>query len=318
MTSRIRLILILLLAPLLCGAGGQVRSLDVRILSTMLADDEGFGEWGFSALVVADGHRILFDTGAHPDTVLRNVQALKIDLSGVPDVVISHHHLDHTAGLVSLRREYAKSNPHALERAHAAEGIFLSRTDGQAAEANPMIAFKSEYEAAGGTFVIYQRAREIFPGVWLTGPVPRKYPERNWNGHRMVRLAGGRAAEDHLPEDQSLVIDTPKGLVLIAGCGHAGIINTLDYARAEIRPAPVYAAIGGFHLFEASDETLAWTAGKLKEFGIGNLVGAHCTGIESLYRLRQLTGLDRKTAVVGAVGAGFNLDKGIEPGSIAK
>jgi len=121
-----------------------------------------------------------------------------------------------------------------------------------------------------------------------------------------------------LPEDQSLIIVTDKGLVVISGCGHAGIVNTLEYARATIAPAPIYAALGGFHLYRASDDTLAWTASKLKEFGLQNLLGAHCTGIEAVYRLRQLTGLDRKTASVGAVGGGFNLATGLDPGSIAQ
>ena len=290
--TRLALIVFLLLTPL----GGKVRSLEVRILSTMLADDDGFGEWGFSALVVADGHRILFDTGAHPDTVLRNVRELKIDLSNVPDVILSHHHIDHTAGLVTLRREY----PNSLSRAHVGKGIFLSRKNGK------MPAIKADYESAGGSFIEYDQPGELFPGVWLTGPVPRKYPEKNYAG------------SDTLPEDQSLIIDTDKGLVLISGCGHAGVINTIDYANAKIRRAPLHAAIGGFHLYTASDETLAWTAGKLKEFGLQNLLGAHCTGIEAVYRLRSLTGLDRKTAVVGAVGAGFKLDAGIQPGSIAR
>jgi 7,8-dihydropterin-6-yl-methyl-4-(beta-D-ribofuranosyl)aminobenzene 5'-phosphate synthase len=298
------LIALLLMTP----AAGRVRSLEVRILSTMLADDDGFGEWGFSALVVADGHRILFDTGAHPDTVLRNARELKIDLSDVPDVILSHHHIDHTAGLVTLRREY----PRALSRAHVGKGIFLSRENGK------MPAIKADYESAGGRFIQYDKAREMFPGVWLTGPVPRKYPEKNWSDEAKLRGEDGKTVEDNLPEDQSLIIDTDKGLVLISGCGHAGVINTIDYAYAKIRRAPVHAAIGGFHLYPASDETLAWTAGKLKEFGLQNLLGAHCTGIEAVYRLRSLTSLDRKTAVVGAVGAGFRLDTGIQPGSIAR
>jgi 7,8-dihydropterin-6-yl-methyl-4-(beta-D-ribofuranosyl)aminobenzene 5'-phosphate synthase len=289
---RTALIALLLMTPL----AARVRSLEVRILSTMLADDEGFGEWGFSALVVADGHRILFDTGAHPDTVLRNARELKIDLSNVPDVILSHHHTDHVAGLVTLRREY----PSALSRAHVGKGIFLARKNGK------MPAIKAAYESAGGSFVQYDQPREMFPGVWLTGPVPRKYPEKNYQG------------DDNLPEDQSLIIDTDNGLVLISGCGHAGVINTIDYANLKIRRAPLHAAIGGFHLYTASDETLAWTAAKLKEFGLQNLLGAHCTGIEAVYRIRDLTGLDRKTAVVGAVGAGFKLGTGIQPGSIAR
>jgi 7,8-dihydropterin-6-yl-methyl-4-(beta-D-ribofuranosyl)aminobenzene 5'-phosphate synthase len=307
-----------LAAATVCSAADKVSSLDVRLLSTMLTADEGYGEWGFAALVVADGHRILFDTGAHPDTVLRNARDLHIDLSNVPDVILSHHHLDHTAGLVTLRREYAKSNPAALARAHVGAGIFLSRTDGGAREANTMIATRRDYESAGGTFIEYSQPRELFPGVWLTGPVPRKYPEKNWNPGRMLRMADGNTTEDNLPEDQSLVIVTDRGLVVISGCGHSGIVNTLDYARAKIAPVPIYAALGGFHLYQASDDTLAWTAAKLKEFGLQNLLGAHCTGIEAVYRLRQLTGLDRKTAAVGAVGGGFNLATGLDPGSIAR
>src|ERR1700738_4812186 len=144
--------LLLLMTPLVCA--GRVRSLEVRILSTMLADDDGFGEWGFSALVIADGHRILFDTGAHSDTVLRNVRELKIDLSNVPDVILSHHHIDHTAGLVTLRREY----PNALSRAHVGKGIFLSRKSGK------MPAIKAEYESIGGSFIHYDEIREMYPG----------------------------------------------------------------------------------------------------------------------------------------------------------
>jgi 7,8-dihydropterin-6-yl-methyl-4-(beta-D-ribofuranosyl)aminobenzene 5'-phosphate synthase len=318
MSSRTALLACAVAAALNCSAADKVTSLDVRILSTMLTADEGYGEWGFAALVTADGHQILFDTGAHPDTVLRNARALHIDLTNVLDVILSHHHLDHTAGLVTLRREYAKSNPAALARAHVGAGIFLSRTDGGPREANSMIATRPDYVAAGGTFIEYREPREIFPGVWLTGPVPRKYPEKNWSKGRKLRTADGSTTEDNLPEDQSLVIVTGKGLVVVSGCGHSGIINTLDYARARISPAPVYAALGGFHLYQASDDTLAWTASKLKEFGLQNLLGAHCTGIEAVYRLRQLTGLDRKTAAVGAVGGGLNLATGLDPGSIAR
>ena len=318
MSRLIRALAWLCLAPLTSSAAdAKVHSLQVRILSTMLTADEGYGEWGFSALVIADGHRILFDTGAHPDTVLRNAQALKIDLSGVPDVILSHFHLDHTAGLVTLRREYSKVNPSALAHAYTAQGILLSRTR-NGSEVNQVPHFKTEFEAMGGSFTEYAAVHELYPGIWLTGPVPRKYPEHNWSGTTELHLKDGSTIEDNLPEDQSLVIDTDQGLVVISGCGHSGIVNTLDYARAKVRNAPIHAALGGFHLYQASDETLAWTAGKLKEFGLENFLGAHCTGIEAVFRLRQLTGLTRRTAAVGAVGGGFNLDTGLDPGSIAR
>ena len=318
MPSLSRAVLAIALTLSALFAQAKVQKLDVRILSTMLADDDGFGEWGFAALVVADGHRILFDTGAHEDTVLRNLKELNVSLADVPDVILTHHHADHTSGLVTLRREISKTNPAALARTHVATGIFAARTTDAGKPLTTVLNVKRDYEAAGGKFIEYSSPREIYPGVWLTGPVPRKYPERNWSGRQLLVLPGGKTTEDNLPEDQALIIDTAKGLVVITGCGHAGIVNISDYARARVRNAPLHAIIGGIHLFNASDESLNFTASKFKEFGLQNLVGAHCTGIESLYRLRQLSGLTRNTAVVGAVGAGFSLDRGIAPGSIAK
>jgi 7,8-dihydropterin-6-yl-methyl-4-(beta-D-ribofuranosyl)aminobenzene 5'-phosphate synthase len=293
-------------------APAELHTLKVTILSTMLAD-EGIGEWGFSALVEADGKKILFDTGARPNTVLENAKELKVDLSDVQDVVLSHFHADHTTGLMTLRREFAKGNPAALSRVHVGKGIFLERRG----DHNPMIAIKKEYEATGGNFIEHDKPEEILPGVWLTGPVPRIYPEKNYAAGIEVDKGNGWV-EDDLPEDQSLVFNTSRGLVLLAGCGHAGIINTLQYAREFIRPAPVDAAIGGFHLYNAKDEQLDWTADKLKEFQIAQILGAHCTGIESVYRLRQRLGLNRHTCVVGTVGAIFDLQDGIHTGPIAQ
>jgi len=291
----------------------EVQALKITILSTMLAD-EGIGEWGFAALVEEDGRKILFDTGARPNTVLENAKELKIDLSDVQDVILSHFHDDHTTGLMTLRHEFAKRNPAALSRVHVAKGIFLER---RGRGTNPMIAMKAEYEATGGKFIEHDKPDELFPGVWLTGPVPRIYPEKNY-GAGVEVAEGGVWVEDIVPDDQSLIFNTSRGLILLAGCGHAGLINTLQYARGFIRPAPVDAAIGGFHLYNAKDEQLNWTADKLKEFQIAQILGAHCTGIESVYHLRQRLGLSRHDCVVGTVGAVFDLKDGIHTGPIAQ
>ena len=99
---------------------------------------------------------------------------------------------------------------------------------------------------------------------------------------------------------------------------HAGMVNTLDYARRKVRPAPILAAVGGFHLLAATDSSLDWTAAKLREAGLRYLLGAHCTGIEAVYRLRNLLGLPRETAVVGAVGSSFTVGKGIDALALAR
>lgn len=295
----------------------QVHALKVTVLSTMLVGDAaGLGEWGFSALVEADGHRVLLDTGAHPDTVLQNTRDLKIDLSDVREVILTHNHSDHVSGLLTLRNEMMKKNSSALSRVHVARGIFYSRPSPQG-EQNSMMALKKEYEATGGTFIEHEQEAEIFPGAWLTGPVPRTYPERNWSGTGKVQTPDG-LVDDTIPEDQSLVLNTPQGLVVITGCGHAGIVNILTFARGQFPNEPVQAIIGGLHLFPASDQQLDWTADKLKEFKVANLVGAHCTGIEAVYHIRERLALPRTAAVVGSVGSTYVLGEGIHPGVLAK
>jgi 7,8-dihydropterin-6-yl-methyl-4-(beta-D-ribofuranosyl)aminobenzene 5'-phosphate synthase len=299
------------------ASGTQVRAFKVTLLSTMLvAEPTGFGEWGFSALVEADGHRILVDTGAHPETVLQNARDLNIDLSDVQEVVLTHNHNDHVTGLLTLRREMMKKNPAALSVVHVAKGIFYSRPSAEG-ESNPMIAIRKAYEATGGRFVENSGGEDIFPGAWLTGPVPRKFPERNWSTSGKVQTPNG-LVEDTVPEDQSLVLDTTQGLVVLTGCGHAGIVNILTYTATKFPGRPVDAVIGGLHLFAASDEQLDWTGDEFKQFNVANLLGAHCTGIEAVYLLRQRAGLTRRTAVVGAVGSTFSLDKGIVAGALAK
>jgi 7,8-dihydropterin-6-yl-methyl-4-(beta-D-ribofuranosyl)aminobenzene 5'-phosphate synthase len=296
---------------------GGIGSVRLRILSTMLADTKGLGEWGFAALVEADGRRLLFDTGARPATVLANARELGFDLTGVTDVVLSHHHGDHTGGLLTPRRELMKANPAALSRCYAGRGIFLPRIGEDGRDANETIALKGSYEATGGRFEEVARSTEVFPGAWLTGPVPLTHPERNWSGRGKVRTAEG-PVEDTVPEDMALVLNTNKGLVVVTGCGHAGVVNILEYARASVRPAPIHAVVGGLHLFAADEASLDWTAGRLKAMGVGNLLGAHCTGVEAVYTLRPKLGLDRRTCVVGAVGSGFDLEDGILPGTIAR
>ncbi len=295
----------------------RVGSVKVHIISTMLAT-RCLGEWGFSALVEVDGHWVLLDTGHDPDVVLGNAETMGVDLSRVTDVVLSHFHPDHTGGLIKLRQELMKKNPEALSRIHVGKGFFSSRrAPDREDEINLMIAKKSVLEATGARFVVHDKPTELFRGVWVTGPVPRVHPERNWSGNLKVKIAN-IWVEDTVPDSQSLVLDTEKGLVVLSGCGHAGIVNTLEYARSAIQSAPIHAALGGFHLLEADDEQMAWTSSQLRSMGLEHFLGAHCTGIEAVYRIREKANLTRQTCVVGAVGATFSLKDGLDPLTLAR
>jgi 7,8-dihydropterin-6-yl-methyl-4-(beta-D-ribofuranosyl)aminobenzene 5'-phosphate synthase len=291
----------------------RVKHLEIKILSTMLAD-EGFGEWGFAALIEVDGRKILFDTGAHEDTVQRNLKELKLDLADVETVILSHNHWDHVTGLLPLRRQYA---PKALSRVYGGLGITWPRLAPDGRVDNTLARIKKDYEGTGGTFTDVSKPTELMPGVWLTGPVARVHPERNWSATGKVRSPAGDV-EDTVPEDMALVFQTDQGLVYLFGCGHAGVINTLEHGRKTIDPGPVKAVIGGLHLFGADEAHLAWTAARLKTFRVQQLVGAHCTGVEAVYRIRALAALTRQTCMVGAVGASYSLANGINAGRVAK
>lgn len=290
-----------------------VSELRVTTLSTMLTNGKGIGEWGYAALVEVEGKKILFDTGSRPETVLLNAQELGIDLSDVEDVFLSHNHWDHVGGLLTLRRELKKTNSNAISRIHVGEGIFSKRLNSE----NTILAIRDELEADGVEFIVYDNQAELFSGIWITGPIERIHDERNWSGNGKIETENG-IIEDTIPEDQSLVIDTKDGLVLISGCGHAGLVNTLEHVSAKSGNQSVSTIIGGFHLFSASDEQLEWTAGKLQDFGVSKIIGAHCMGIDALYTLRDLLELDREDAVVGSVGDRFDLKTGINAGTIAK
>jgi 7,8-dihydropterin-6-yl-methyl-4-(beta-D-ribofuranosyl)aminobenzene 5'-phosphate synthase len=295
---------------------GQLKVLKVTVLSTMLAD-RGFGEWGYSALVEADGRKFLFDTGANPDVVLKNAKALGIDLADVEDVVISHNHDDHTGGLIALRRTLMQKNPRAMSRAHVSANIFLPRLKADGSDENGLTPLRAEYERTGGHFILHDDASELAPAVWFTGPVPRKNLETNWSTEGLKLHTAGGDVTDNVPEDAALIFSTPDGLVVLTGCGHAGIVNIAEYAQKIAGPAPVFAVIGGLHLFAKSDEVVDWTGAQLRRLGVRYLLAGHCTGIEATWRLRTALGLSRNTAPVSSVGSSFTLGKGIEPGDIA-
>ena len=309
-----------LLVPLAAWAqppdGSPAENVKITVVSTMLAEIAGIGEWGFAAVVEIDGRRWLFDTGARPETVLRNADEMKIDLASITDVILSHHHWDHTGGLLTLRKALMAKNPSALSVAHVASGMFRSRRSTGDAEANQMIAVRAAYEATGGRFVEYATTRPLQRGVWLSGPVPRRYNERNWSGSTRI-MDGTSSVEDTLPEDQALIVSTARGLTIVTGCGHAGIGNILAYAQSA-RPGRVRAVVGGLHLLAADEAQLVWTAERMRAAGVEHLLGAHCTGIEAVFRLRALAGLTRATAVVGAVGSSYDDRAGLRPGMLAR
>ena len=287
--------------------GQEAAKLKITILSTMAADLKGVGEWGFSALVETDSSRILFDVGGRPNTVRDNAAELKVSLAGIRQVVLSHNHDDHTTGLAAIRQQFPDGV--TASELYIASGFFVRTRY----NVGMLKADSAAYVTSSGRFIVIDRPQKIGPAIYLTGPVPRRYPEKNYPPNRTLTTPGGEV-EDNVPEDMSMVIRTKRGLVLLTGCGHAGVVNTLEYVTQQFPGEHVVAVLGGMHLLEAKDEQLDWTANKLKALGIQYFLGAHCTGFNSVYRVRQVTGMTKENCLIGTVGTTFDIDQGIKTG----
>ena len=302
------LIIALLFLPMISfGQNPKIKDYKITILSTMLSDSH-IGEWGFSAMIEADGKRILFDAGSRENTVVQNAKELNINLDNIDNIYLSHNHKDHTGGLITLKKEY----PNSFKNAHVGEGIFYSRPNSEG-DGNYILSNKNTLENLGIKFISHKNPTQLIPGLWTTGQVPRKYDEKNWSGVSKMIDSKGNIVEDIKPEDQSLFFDTENGIVLISGCGHAGLANTLDYVQKIIPGRPIYKIIGGFHLLKLNNDKLEWTAKKMREAGVNYFVGAHCTGLNSTYSIRNFLGLTSESALVGSVGTVITA-KGIFPG----
>ena len=303
-----RVLLILLFFPSLgYSQNTQVDDFKITILSTMLSD-KYLGEWGFSALVEVDGERILFDTGSRAHTVIQNAEELKVDLSNIEKVYLSHNHKDHTGGLISLK----KRHPSSFSKALVGKGIFYSRPRKQGRD-HYLLENKNQLKKLGIAFISHEKPIQIAPKVWTTGFVPRVHNEKNWSKLGVIVDDKGDKKEDTIPEDQSLFFDTKKGIVLVSGCGHAGLVNTLEHISKILPERPIYKIIGGFHLFRLGEEKLEWTASKMKERGVEYFVGAHCTGINSTYMIRDFMNASKTKVLVGSVGT-YITQEGITPG----
>lgn len=302
------LVLVFLLFTNFCyGQSPIVEDFKITILSTMLSDSH-IGEWGFSALIEVDGEKILFDTGSRENTVIKNAQELSIDLSNIKNAYLSHNHKDHTGGLVALKKKF----PNAFVNVHVGEGIFYRRPNETGSD-HYLLKNKKDLILQGVKFISHKNPSQMIPKVWTTGQIPRKYEEKNWSKLGQMVDGNGEIKEDIIPEDQSLFFDTKKGIVLISGCGHAGIVNTLEYVSKIYPNRPIYKILGGFHLLKLNDDKLKWTANKMKSFGVNYFVGAHCTGINSTYLLRGFMNSTKDKVLVGSVGT-FITQDGIVPG----
>lgn len=271
-------------------------SLRITILcENTAAPRELIGEHGFSALIERGKEKVLFDTGQGMGLV-HNAGLLGVDLTGITEVVLSHGHYDHAGGLKDLLHQTGgariTAHPHIFQAKYA-------RRNGKMHYIG--IPFSPEaLEGWGGTLRFSEEAVEVAPGITTTGAIPRQTSFEGKDKDLLVKTDNGYE-EDKLLDDLSLIIETPQGNVVLLGCAHAGLINTLSHVTAQMGKDSFRWIIGGTHLGFYGPERLEEVMGELRSFSIDNIGVSHCTGLSAGARLAQEMGHRFRFCTVGTI-----------------
>jgi len=258
--------------------------MDIQI-STLSENTASYGflaEWGLSMLVEVDGAKILMDTGLSFSAV-HNARLMGIDLATIDFIVLSHGHADHTGGLREVLKITGEIEVIAHPDIWSAKHV---RRNDEGVKYNGIPFLREELESLGARFKLVREPAYITENILTTGEIPMASGYEEIEDNLFIKEAG-RLQPDSLADDLALIIDADFGLVVILGCAHRGIINTLRHAQNLTGKEQVYAAIGGTHLFRASDERLERTITDLKKIGIKKLGVSHCTGFHASARLSQ-------------------------------
>lgn len=243
------------------------------------------GEHGWAVHLDTGEHRLLLDTGQGLG-LLNNSQVLGVDLKRLDGIVISHGHYDHTTGL-----------PDALAAVGGVDvylhpDAFIDRYWFKGDQCREIgIRHKQSYlESLGARFKPITEFTEIFPNIYLTGEVNRVSDFEPPDVSMKLRGDDGSWQQDALKDDLSLVLDTEKGLTVVLGCAHAGLINILTHVADKFPGRPFHMVIGGTHLGFADQRQFDATVAALDRFGVERLGASHCTGLLNCARLHQIYG----------------------------
>lgn len=258
---------------------------------TILADnyvasgDRLLAEHGLSLLVETEESKALLDAG-QTDVCLQNAGRLGADLGGLRRVVLSHGHYDHGGALPALLDGLG-----SLE-VLAHPDVFAAKYARRSGEEDRYIGLAYDAEGLtrrGAVIRLESGPQEIGDEFLTTGAIPRTTRFEDANPAFQVKTEGNWEM-DPLDDDQALVARTTEGLVVLLGCAHAGVINTLRQATSLTGDDRIRAVVGGLHLVGASEERIEQTVAALRDLDVGTVAACHCTGFPAKTRLHAAFG----------------------------
>jgi len=235
-------------------------------------------EHGLALWIEADGRNILFDTGQGL-VLTANAEALGIDLGKTDAVVLSHGHYDHTGGIEHV----LGGRPVVYVHPRAFDAKFGRRDDGEACDIGSPVRSIDQIRPSVSDVVLTTDPTKLADGIWVSGEIPRSNDFEDTGGPFF--LDESCTKPDPLIDDQALYIECGQGVVVVMGCAHAGLVNTLDYVSELTDGRGIHAVCGGFHLVGASDERIARSLEALTRHDVQRIGPAHCTGRKAMMRL---------------------------------
>lgn len=238
-------------------------------------------EHGLAFLIRAGGRRFLFDTG-QTDLLVRNARQMGLPLEGLSGIALSHGHYDHTGGLAAVTSPRTRIflHPAAAQPKFALEADGKTRSIGMRPES---LAVVQRAETAWHSIAWTAKPIEVMDGIWVTGEIPGKTAFEKTGGRFYLDAACIRP--DPLADDQALFFDTPEGVVVVLGCAHAGVVNTLEYISDLTHGRPIRSVIGGMHLLAAAPDRVEKTLEAFRRWNIQKIAPAHCTGMSAIAQL---------------------------------
>lgn len=238
-------------------------------------------------LLETRGRRILFDTGAGV-TLAGNAADLGLDLTRLDAVVLSHGHYDHTGGLKWVLGVQVPATLDVYGHPDLLSEKYASRKGGSPRYIG--VPWKcAEMKALGARFYLERGPVNLGEGIMSTGEIPRRTRTENAEPHFLVKEEE-RFIEDRLMDDQALVVESSAGIVVLLGCAHAGLIDTLQHILTLTGEKRIYALLGGTHLLNDPEESLNRTVAALRQFELEIIAPCHCSGFRATAALRHAFG----------------------------